>query len=191
MTIANNSVPVYVTADAKMVDMKVIEDHEDFDPLASKAVMDALKSGVDKFNLSLTLYNKSMMRVAILRAAYLVAFKQWGYEYAKQPEVQVIREKIMNPDMTHPSLDPLVIETWKFHGQRANEDRPYISLKFNVDGVDKFIFVIFQIKRQDSSYVAACLPCPGIGFEEFYKAVDLFKQQHEDKPTTMIVEGAI
>ena len=82
------------------------------DPAASEGSKSQFADGkVSQVDFTLYFnYITNNFQTAVLRAAYLILFKCFGYEYVQHDIVQVIRRRIADPSLGHPRLASLIFE---------------------------------------------------------------------------------
>ena len=110
-------------------------------PAKVSGTQDMFKNGeVGEINLNL-LYGYAMksLQEGFLRCAYLAVFKCFGYEYAKQKAVQIIRCRICDPLVKYPPLDSL---TGILNGDELSWDKSHIIVPYRVDGYESFLVII-------------------------------------------------
>jgi hypothetical protein len=122
-------------------------------------------------------YSKKNFERALLRAAYLVAFKCFGYDYAMHDIAQVIRRRIVDPSLSHPRLSSMIIEADKF---APPHDLQHYIIPGNVTGVD-FILVVIRVRRATTKYLAVFLPVPGDRSSEFFQLMEVSEKQNNGK----------
>ena len=157
-------------------------------PASSDAAEREFVSG-KVFEIDLTLffgYDKTRFQKAVLRAAYLILFKCFGYEYARHDVVQAIRRRITDPTLEHPRLASLIIEAKNFS---PGNDRQHYIVPGNVNGVE-FFLVIIRVRRSTTSYLGAYMPVPVARCNEFFDLMEQCAKEHNGETLT-IPEGAI
>src|SRR6185437_7159452 len=126
-------------------------------------------------------YTKNNFQTAVLRAAYLILFKCFGYEYAHHEITQVIRRRIANPTLDHPRLTSLIIEVRNFAPEL---DAQHYVVPGNVNGVE-FFLVIIRVRRATMSYLAAFLPVPTHRCDEFFDVMERCAKEHDGETLTI------
>lgn len=140
------------------------------------------KQEVDKFHLTFKYgYIQKRLEMGLLRYAYLVLFKCFGYKYAMSDAVQVIRGRIFEPACRNPKLDILT-------GTLKNSDIPwggsYIIVPTRVASLD-FFLVILLLRKKTITYRFVLMPGLKNTFREFYDMAKQFKSD-TDKQTIKI-----
>jgi hypothetical protein len=151
-------------------------------PAASDASRQEFKTGkVEKVNVTLYFeYIKDNFNAAVLRAAYLVLFKCFGYEYARHSVVETIRRRIANPSLEDPNLASLILEARNF---TAPYDGQHFVVPGNVNGVE-FLLVIIRIRRETTSYLGAYMPVPVDRCDEFFGLMEQAAEEHDGETLT-------
>lgn len=109
-------------------------------------------------------YTKNGFNVALLRAAYLTLFSQFGYGYLKHEIVQQIRRRIADPRMPHPDLTTMIMELRNYRGP----DVPFSIHAGKVNEAVPFYFVIIRARRKMTSYLGVFMPWPSEFDHEFF-----------------------
>src|SRR5262249_7860134 len=68
---------------------------------AALQALDAKKTNLEglKFSFSVDLrYNRRKSHVALLRIGFLMMFRQYGYTYVLHPNLDQVRQQLLNPD---------------------------------------------------------------------------------------------
>lgn len=158
-------------------------------PAAINAAQAELRSGnVDELNFTILLnYNKNRFNTALLRIAYLVLFRQFGYSYIRQEIVQVIRTRIADSDRCHPDLSSLVVEAKNFI---APGDDQYFIIQGNVNGVG-FYLVIVRIRLATTSYFGVYMPAACDRCDEFFGLMELASKEHNGTRLTIPREAFV
>ena len=97
------------------------------DPSNTTAQREALDRFADSgdpdwaFKLWLPMWDEPRARIALLRAAYLVAFAALGYRYVLREELEIVREQILNPD-------DALIERFSLHFERTKYVRGIVRV---------------------------------------------------------------
>jgi len=139
-------------------------------------------SNVSTMNCTLFFdYIKNNFQTAVLRAAYLIIFKCFGYEYACHEIVQVVRRRIANPSLEYPRLASLILEARNFN---PPYDAQHYVIPGNVNGVE-FFLVIIRVRRTTTTYLGAYLPVPVNRSDEFFDLMELCAKEHNGKTLTV------
>jgi hypothetical protein len=124
---------------------------------------------------------KHSFQTAILRAAYLVLFKCFGYEYVRHEVVQVVRRRIADPTLGHPRVASLTFEA-------RNLSPPYDAQHYvvpgNVNGVE-FFLVVLRVRRSTTRYLGAYLPVPVDRSQEFFGLMERCAKDYNGKTLTV------
>lgn len=140
-------------------------------------------AGGNVSHLNVTLYFdyiENNFQTAVLRAAYLVLFKCFGYEYAHHGIVQAIRRRIVDRTLEHPRLASLIIEARNF---TPPYDAQYYVVPGNVNGVE-FFLVIIRVRRKATTYLGAYLPVPAERSDEFFDLMEQAAKEHNGETLT-------
>ncbi len=152
-------------------------------PAASKAVQgDFVSNSVAEVNGTVFFgYRKNNFDTAVLRAAYLVLFKCFGYEYARHEVVQVVRRRIADPTLDRPRLASLIIGVRNF---RSTRDSQHYVVPGNINGVGFFLAII-RVRKSTTSYVGAYMPIPGDRCDEFFDVMEQWEREHDGQSMTI------
>lgn len=177
-----------------IANLKWGEDSNDFqivgkasNPATWAAIQDEFKAGkVSKLRFTVLCgYARNNFQSAVMRAAYLVVFKCFGYEFAKNEVVQVIRRRITDRSLANPDLGSLVVE---LHDCTFPYDEPHVVVPGDVNGV-AFFLVIIRVRKFTTSYVGAYLPVPQARSEEFFELMEQYSHEHDGDTLTIPIEG--
>ncbi|QDS90258.1 hypothetical protein EC9_44650 [Rosistilla ulvae] len=146
-------------------------------PVSAAEIQQAFADGkVKQMNVTLPYkYSKNNFQTAVLRAAYLIVFQYFGYEWASHDVVQTIRRRIDDPSLELPRLASLVVELRNFN---PPHDAQHYVVSRNVNDV-KFLLAIVRVRKKTTSYLGAYLPVPLDGSERFF---DLMEQAAKEHP---------
>jgi hypothetical protein len=128
------------------------------------AAMHAMQSGETEFQLRINFgYNHRRSLVGLLRAAYLLMFRYFGYGYVLDASARPIQRQIQHP------LEPTVALNginW-----RISDPVPVENVVAIMHQPQEFqcIFVILQLDTQTKHYAGIALPPPGQDGAEFYE----------------------
>lgn len=152
-------------------------------PAASDASQEEFKAGnVENINVTLYFdYNKNNFNTAVLRAAYLILFKCYGYEYVRHDIVQTIRKRIIDRSREHPNLASLILEARNF---APPYDDQHFVVPGNVNGVEFFLAII-RVRRETTTYFAAYMPVPVDRCAEFFDLMELAAKEHNGETLTI------
>lgn len=79
--------------------IKIIGDKKRSNPKSQEATGRAIEAGLKNFKISIRVaFNALRCKAALLRVAYLLMFRHFGYNYILHKNAQMIREQIRNPD---------------------------------------------------------------------------------------------
>ena len=68
-------------------------------PTSVRKILDAIRDNTEEVSFHLDLgFNPLRANVAKLRAAYLLMFRYFGYEYILNENVEIVRQQLLNPD---------------------------------------------------------------------------------------------
>lgn len=156
-------------------------------PAASGGIQEDFKAGeVSSVKCNVAFgYSKNNFQTAILRAAYLVLFKRFGYEYVKHEIVQAIRRRICDPLLDHPRLSSLILEIREF---QPPGDESYFIVPGDVNGVE-FFLVIIRVRKATTTYLGAYLPKPGDRCDDFFDLMEQCSREYNGKAFTIPTEG--
>lgn len=122
-------------------------------------------SKLDELKLTLSFgYIKNRFQTGLLRSAYLVLFRIFGYQYAKHDVVQVLRRRILDPSLATPDLRTLVGELRK---NTINIDKDYFVIHGFMDGIP-FFQVIIRLKGATESHQFVMMPVPHEKSDQFF-----------------------
>jgi hypothetical protein len=130
-------------------------------------------------------YKQNNFQTAVLRAAYLVLFKCFGYEYASKSVTQAIRHRIVDSSHAHPNLASLIIELRDF---TPPYDAQHYVVRGNVNGVE-FFLVIIRVRRVTTTYLGAYLPVPAEHCEQFFDLMEQCAKEHNGEKLTIPIAG--
>ena len=153
------------------------------DPAAIDAIKDEFNAGrVSEMNCSISFgYAKSNFQTAVLRAAYLVLFKCFGYEYVKHEIVQIIRLGIADASLEHPRLSSLVFVLDDFE---SPFDGAHNVLPVTIDDIPSFL-VIIRAQKATETFLGAFMPAPIDGSDRFFDVLEKFTKEHDKKRVTI------
>ena len=156
-------------------------------PAASAGSQKEFAAGKVK-NVQMTLYVdciKNKFQTAVLRAAYLVLFKCFGYQYASDDIVQSIRRRIADPSLEFPRLASLILELRNF---TPPYDAQHYVVPGTVNGV-QFFLVIVRVRKATTTYLGAFLPVPVERSNEFFEVMELCAKEHNGESWTFPTAG--
>ena len=158
-------------------------------PAVSNEIEEYFKTGkVPQLNFTILFgYAKNNFQTAVLRAAYLVLFKCFGYEYANHEIVQTIRRRICDPSIEHPRLGSLIIE---LRNCRLPYDKQHVVAPGKVNGVG-FFLVIIRVRKATTTYLGAFLPAPGERSDEFFDLMEQWSRKHDAGTFTIPTKGLV
>jgi hypothetical protein len=137
------------------------------DPRASVASQQEFAAGkVSSVKFTMLFgYAKNNFQTAVLRSAYLILFKCFGYEFARHDVVQSIRRRIADQSLDHPCLASLIFEARDFN---VPFDAQHYVVRSDVDGVQVFA-VIVRVRKATTTYLGALLPNPFDCGDKFFE----------------------
>lgn len=137
---------------------------------------DFKNNDVPEFSFSLSYgYALNTLNTALLRAAYLVLFKCFGYEYARHEIVQSLRRRICETSLEQPQLGPLMIQ---LQNAELPYDEPHLIAPGNVNGVE-FFLVILRLKKETTTWRGVYMPNPGDRDAEFFDLMEQCSREHD------------
>jgi len=147
------------------------------DPAAVLRFRTGLESGsVQSFDTTIHFgFNELKFQSAVLKAAYLVLFKCFGYEYAKHEIVQEVRRMIADPALSQDIVPSLIIKLSDF---LAPIDKQHLVAPGKMNS-SEFFFVIIRMKNATTSYYGAFMPVPGANDREFFDTMSKFARENE------------
>ena len=149
--------PIEIRAVAKQSDPRQIEE-----------LQRILLEGNTKIDLHMSLgYNENRSMVALVRAAYLLMFRTFGYRYVFDPSAAPVRRQLQDPVQRTPILDGVI---WRIPA--AIPVGSSLAIMHSPESTRSF-FVILSLD-QDSGHVAGvALPPPGTDGSELYQRLRL------------------
>ena len=136
------------------------------DPRLAAEMERLVADGKDEMHLQVNSgYVPLRSLVALVRSAYLLMFRTFGYRYVLDSSAVAIREQILKPTA---ETDVLTGASWRVDAGAP----PSTSLALAKAPDDRSGFVAFLALDADSGHVAAVtLPPPGVDGEEFYRTL--------------------
>lgn len=133
---------------------------------------DRLRSGERKFTLTFILGNERRARLSLIRSAYLIAFRDLGYGFLVNSNLERLRQQFNNPDE---DIFPIQAALFKF-------DCPDEFLGINIVSKPKEMkcyFIVFDIQAKGSMShrVAVMLPGPNTKDYEMFERLDSFSNE--------------
>lgn len=135
-------------------------------PAASDAIQAEFKKGIPD-NSQLTLefgYSKNRFQTALLRCAYLVLFRIFGYHYIRNHVVQLVRRRIVDPSLDIPDIRTLVGVVKR---NSVIVDNDYYVIHRFMDGIP-FFQVVIRLKCTTESYQFVMMPVPHMNDDQFF-----------------------
>jgi hypothetical protein len=126
-------------------------------------------------------YALNLLNTALLRAAYLVLFKCFGYEYARHEIIQSLRRRICDTSLDQPQLGPLMIQ---LQNGELPYDEPHLIAPGNVNGVE-FFLVILRLKKETTTWRGVYMPIPGERDAEFFGLMEQCSREHNGERLTL------
>ncbi len=133
-------------------------------------------------------YSPPRFHAGLLRSAYLILFRTFGYRYACQPIVQQLRLRIHDPNLTEPDLGAMIVELKDFD---PSVDKSYFVLPYEIYE-RQFYFVIIRLKRKTTSHLGVYMPafeCDDVA--TFLETLDRHKQVADGKRTSVSIVGPV
>lgn len=146
-------------------------------PKALSRLRDGLEAGaITDIQVTIELgFNHLKFQAALLKSAYLILFKCYGYEYSRHDIVQQIR-RFLNALFHHSrTIETLVIEIRNFI---PPYDYQHFVIPGKIGGVE-FFLVIIRLQRITTNYHGVFLPVPIVGCEKFFEKMDAIKNVDE------------
>lgn len=115
-------------------------------------------------------FNLLKSQAALLKSAYLILFKCYGYEYSRHDVVQKIRQVLSAPFQHRRTIESLVVELKSFIP-------PYEYQHFVIPGkigAVEFFLVVIRLQRVTTTYHGVFLPVPISGCNEFFETMNEF-----------------
>ncbi|QDT33302.1 HNH endonuclease [Thalassoglobus polymorphus] len=147
------------------------------DPRVNDLVKDEFQAGlVEKMKVTFSFgYAKNQFNRAALRAAYLVLFRCFGYQYVVHDVVQILRRRICDPTQEFPRLGSMIVE---FRNKDNFPDHePHLVSVGNVNDV-QFFLVILRVKKATISHIGVFMPAPTAPTDLFFELMDRCSQEH-------------
>lgn len=136
------------------------------DPRQVAAIQELMKAPKDEIHLDLNFgYSERRALVAVLRAAYLLMFRTFGYRYLLDASAKPVREQILNWKRDLPVLDGI---TW-----RVGEPFPSESMVALMRQPEKLrcFMVLLHLDAETRHTAGVSLPVPGSDGEDLYARI--------------------
>jgi hypothetical protein len=143
---------------------KIVGVREQSDLRKVEAAKRAMESGEKEIHLRINFgYNHLRSSVGLLRAAYLLMFRYFGYRYVLDSSARPIQWQIQHPLESTATLNGIM---WRISDP--------VSIKNEVTIIEqpqefRCFLVILQLDAETKHYAAVALPPPGQDGAEFYK----------------------
>lgn len=111
-------------------------------------------------------YKHNRYRAAILRVAYLIMFYYFGYEYILNPNLELVRRQIAEPDKK--SLPEWFIIRWLEDFSLPNLGKPTVSIVIRPQKLRSFL-VTFVLKGKQPQSYGIIMPGPASGDDGVYR----------------------
>lgn len=119
--------------------------------------------GREPVHLSLKFgYNPNRSVVALVRAAYLLMFRTFGYRYVLDVSAKVVRDQLQNPTQKGPVLEGVM---WRITDLLPSGST--ITIMHTPESTRSF-FVVLSLDRDTGHLAGVTLPPPGSDGLEFY-----------------------
>lgn len=143
---------------------------------------------VDEFTFTI-LYNyaRNNFKTSLLRSAYLVLFKRFGYEYAKHSIANEIRKRVMDLSLEQPNIDSLIVEARGF--RPPFDDQQYV-IPGSINDAE-FCLVILRIRRATTKYMGVYLPLPCDDCGKFFKLMNSFAKEQNGLKMSIPAEAIL
>ncbi len=133
------------------------------DPLQVKEVQRLLEEGQATINLNVKFdYNENRSVVALVRAAYLLMFRTFGYRYVLDASAAVVRKQLENPVQRTAVLDGIM---WRITD--AVPAGSTVSILQAPPSTRSF-FVIMTLDKETKHIAGVTLPPPGTDGSDLY-----------------------
>ena len=130
-------------------------------------------------------FRENNFNTAILRSAYLILFKCFGYEYVRHDIVQSVRRRIIDISLDTPNLKSLILGL----NFEPPWDAQHYVFEAMIDDVRCFVVVV-RIRQKITKYLAACLPCPIGQSDRFFDLMEAHAQEHTGKKFEVSISPA-
>jgi hypothetical protein len=141
------------------------------DPRQVEEVKRLLREG-RTINLNVNLgYNENRSLVALVRSAYLLMFRTFGYRYVLDSSAKVVREQLQNPPQKMPVLSGIM---W-----RITEPVPpgnTLTIMHTPESIRSFL-AILRLDDDTGHAAAVTLPAPGTDGSDLYPRLRLPESQ--------------
>ena len=114
-------------------------------------------------------YSVNRFQTAVLRAAYLVLFRGFGYEYVQCEIVQILRRRICDTSLEFPRLGSFIME---LRNCDLPADEQHLIANGDVNGV-KFFLVLLRAQKHTVTNLGVFMPFPKEDSREYF---DLMEQ---------------
>ena len=131
-------------------------------------------------------YTIDHLQKGLMRCAYLAVFKCFGYNYAKQETVQILRRRICDLSIQHPSLDSLA---GILKNGELSWNNSHIILPCEIEGL-KCFFVIIPLHKKTTTYRFVFIPGTDNDFDEFLGMTEHFKKDNDGKKVNISFKNA-
>lgn len=127
-------------------------------------------------------FAKNQFDRAILRAAYLILFRTFGYQYIRHEIVQILRRRICDPECEFPRLGSLIVE---FRNKNNFPDHlPHFVTGGDVNGIP-FFLVILRVKKTAMSHIGVFMPHLESPEDVFFELMEQCSQLHDGERLTI------
>ena len=139
--------------EAEPIPIRVIESQSD--PRQVEEVIRLLREGETEMKLEMNFgFNANRSLVALVRSAYLLMFRVFGYEYVLDPSAAAVREQLKTPIERTPVLNGII---WKM-GETIPDDAS-LCVMFAPELTRSF-FIILRLNEQ-KHLAGVTIPPPG------------------------------
>lgn len=148
---------------APKADIKITAIRKQSDPRQIEEVKRLLREGRETIKLSGNLgYNDNRSVVALVRSAYLLMFRTFGYRYVLDASAKIIREQIQNPRERMSVLDGIM---WRIPD--AIPPGNIVAIMHTPKSIRSF-FVFLRLDDDTRHVAGVTLPPPGTNGAELY-----------------------
>lgn len=178
--------------------MRLIGDEKRSNPASVRAIMQAMEKESTEVSFNVNFgFSRQRANVAKLRAAYLLMFRYFGYEYILHENVRVVRQQILSPDQD------IVASKASVAFNHAPEELNGVSLLRSPSELRSFI-VNFKVSTAVDRSFGVILPglgCDGDSiYDRWHAAGETLKDRqfdvtnilpNPDAPSGHVYEGVV
>lgn len=145
---------------------------------------DAKQGKIESLDLTFAWFDQVNLKIAALRAGYLVAFRCLGYEYVQHEIFQEYRKQIRNSKELTIPVDSLVIELPTFS---PSEDRDFYVGECVFNDFDLYVMII-RSRILKTTYWGVFFPTKD---GSFFDQMQSIQNSHKDGPTLKITPSIL